>query len=62
MNMQRVEQVTEILRSAMDQFGTADREFLVRFGGSTPIVDIQDDGEWIATLWLENGIIKMHKP
>jgi hypothetical protein len=58
-----MEQVNTLMAHAVKQYGR-DRNYTVRFGGSTPIIGVyEDDPETpratrIAEVWMVNGEIK----
>lgn len=59
-----IEKAKVLLAHAVEQFGTADRKYELRFGASSPHVEVVNDdgGGWIATLWMMDDEIKVKKP
>lgn len=54
-----METLNKLMTHAVEQYGR-DRTYSVRFGGSTPIITVSDDGP-IAELWDTNGKIKVKR-
>ena len=49
-----------LIAHAIGQHGK-DRTYTVRFGTSTPIVDVYDEGTRLAEFWTVNGVIHEKK-
>lgn len=55
-----MENLNALLAHAVGQHGR-DRTYTVRFGASTPIVDVYEDGVHLAEFWLVNGVVHEKK-
>ena len=61
-----IEKAKILLAHAVEQFGKADREYKLRFGASSPHVEVANDDGWnpkdrIASLWMVDDEIKVKK-
>jgi hypothetical protein len=60
--MTMIEKASMMLIYAVEQYGTADRDYVVSFGASSPLVEVTEDNRTVASLWMIDDKITVKKP